>query len=103
MVGDSPMWTNPVRPRPGTGPHGRLALVRGRGWQPHAVIADVLSRYGIPLLSTVTAVGVPAVLAAARRLEFPVAVKAADANLVHKSDIGGVLLNLADEEAVVAA
>jgi acyl-CoA synthetase (NDP forming) len=79
------------------------ALAQGGGWQPHARIADLLSVYGIPVVPTVAAVGISAVLTASKRLGLPVVLKAADPELVHKSDIGGVRLNLGDEDAIVAA
>jgi acyl-CoA synthetase (NDP forming)/L-amino acid N-acyltransferase YncA len=79
------------------------ALEQGGGWQTYDKIADLLGRYGIAVVPTVTAVGAPAALSAARRLGLPVVLKAADPNLVHKSDIGGVRLNLTDEQGVVAA
>jgi acyl-CoA synthetase (NDP forming) len=40
---------------------------------------------------------------AARRLGFPVAVKASSHSLAHKTELGGVALNLGDEAAVSAA
>jgi acyl-CoA synthetase (NDP forming)/L-amino acid N-acyltransferase YncA len=81
----------------------RHALAQGGGWQPHARIADLLGCYGIPVVDTVTALGARAAATAATRLGFPVVLKAADPNLVHKSDVGGVRLRLVDEEAVVSA
>jgi len=42
-------------------------------------------------------------LQAAHRLGFPVALKIASPDILHKSDIGGVALNIADETAFTAA
>lgn len=42
-------------------------------------------------------------VAVAERIGYPVAVKAQSARLSHKSDAGGVLLNIADEAELVAA
>lgn len=81
----------------------RTAVQEGGGWQPHDRIADLLGRYGIPVVDTVTALGAQDAVAAAQRLGFPVVLKAADPNLVHKSDVGGVKLRLVDEAAVRAA
>jgi acyl-CoA synthetase (NDP forming)/RimJ/RimL family protein N-acetyltransferase len=81
----------------------RAALGRGGGWQSHTRIADILGRYGIPLVPTLTAVGEAAVVREAARLGLPVAVKAADPDIVHKSDVGAVKLNLADANAVLDA
>jgi acyl-CoA synthetase (NDP forming) len=70
------------------------ALSAGGGWQPYGTAAEILRAYGIGVLPTITATGVTRAVAAAGRLGYPVALKAADPDLVHKSDIGGVLLGL---------
>jgi acyl-CoA synthetase (NDP forming) len=79
------------------------ALAYGGGWQPHSRIADILGRYGIPVVPTITAIGGRSAVAAAARLGYPVVMKAADPNLVHKSDIGAVKLRLGDDDAVEQA
>ena len=64
-----------------------------------ALFAD----YGVPVLPhRIVDSGVAAV-AAARALGFPVALKTAMPGILHKSDVGGVKLGLADVGAVVAA
>jgi acyl-CoA synthetase (NDP forming)/L-amino acid N-acyltransferase YncA len=73
------------------------------GWQPPAVAQDLLTRYGIPVVATRTATGVAEAVACAGQLGYPVAVKAADERLVHKSDVGAVKLGLPDADAVRAA
>jgi acyl-CoA synthetase (NDP forming) len=70
------------------------------GWQPPDVARALLACYGIPVVDTVVASDVGEAVAAADRLGYPVAVKAAAANLVHKSDLGAVRLNLHTAEAV---
>jgi acyl-CoA synthetase (NDP forming)/GNAT superfamily N-acetyltransferase len=81
----------------------RDALAAGGGWQVPTLAADLLSRYGIPIASGTVVSDPDEAAAAAATLGFPVVLKAADPNLVHKSDVGGVRLNLADEDAVRAA
>ncbi|HEY7223574.1 MAG TPA: GNAT family N-acetyltransferase [Micromonosporaceae bacterium] len=76
------------------------ALARGEGWQDHATTAEILRRYGIPVVSTRTVTSAHEAADAAAELGFPVALKAADPDLVHKSDIGAVRLRLADATAV---
>jgi acyl-CoA synthetase (NDP forming)/GNAT superfamily N-acetyltransferase len=73
------------------------------GWQPPAVAQDLLARYGIPVVTTRTTVSADDAVRCANELGYPVAVKAADETLVHKSDIGAVKLGLPDAEAVRAA
>jgi acyl-CoA synthetase (NDP forming) len=80
-----------------------MAVAEGGGWQPHDRIADILGRYGIPVVPTQTVVGAGAASKVAAELGYPVVLKAADPDLVHKSDIGAVRLRLADPAAVEAA
>jgi acyl-CoA synthetase (NDP forming) len=78
----------------------RAGLADRAGWQPYHRIATILAGYGVPLLPSRTATGASGAVAAAEELGYPVAVKAADPQLVHKSDLGAVRLNLADARAV---
>jgi acyl-CoA synthetase (NDP forming)/GNAT superfamily N-acetyltransferase len=73
------------------------------GWQPWQVAADLLASYGIPVLPSLVASDADEAVAAAEKLGFPVVLKAADPDLVHKSDLGLVRLDLTDAGAVAAA
>ena len=79
------------------------ALARGEGWQDHATTADLLGRYGIPVVPSRVVETLADAVEAAAQLGYPVALKAADPDLVHKSDIGAVKLKLADADAVKQA
>jgi acyl-CoA synthetase (NDP forming)/GNAT superfamily N-acetyltransferase len=100
----SPLGTIPALP--GIDAPAARALV-GRavdtGWQPYVVAAELLGAFGIPVLPGRVAHSASEAVAAADALGFPVVLKAADPNLVHKSDVGGVHLNLANAEAVTDA
>jgi acetate---CoA ligase (ADP-forming) len=78
-------------------------LDRARSDEPWSEVEALrmLSDYGIPAVSAEEAAAVDDAVAAAGRLGWPVALKTAEAQ--HKSDLGGVLLGLADEGAVRAA
>ncbi|MCZ4119316.1 bifunctional acetate--CoA ligase family protein/GNAT family N-acetyltransferase [Streptomyces sp. H39-S7] len=60
--------------------------------------AALLGRYGITVRSALPAPGIAAALAAARRLGYPVALKTTAPHLRHRADLGGVRLDLADED-----
>ena len=79
------------------------ALRTGGGWQPPDVARALLVAYGVPVIATRVAWNIRAAVEAADALGYPVAVKAAVPELVHKSDIGAVWLWLADAEAVRGA
>jgi acetyltransferase len=63
----------------------------------------ILAAYGIPVVATETAFDTAAALAAARRIGYPVALKILSPDIVHKTDVGGVVLDLADEAELVHA
>uniref|UniRef100_UPI000AA52EF0 acetate--CoA ligase family protein n=1 Tax=Actinacidiphila rubida TaxID=310780 RepID=UPI000AA52EF0 len=60
--------------------------------------ARLLSRYGIHVHRAVPAPDQDAAVAAARSLGYPVALKTTAPHLRHRADLGGVRLDLADEQ-----
>ncbi len=62
-----------------------------------------LSGLGIAVPTGEVAQSASEAVAVARRIGFPVALKAQSAALHHKSDAGGVVLNIADDETLLAA
>lgn len=64
---------------------------------------QLLAAYGIPVVETRLAKTADDAAAAARALGFPVVAKLHSETLTHKTDVGGVKLNLCDEAAVRAA
>jgi acyl-CoA synthetase (NDP forming) len=56
----------------------------------------LLADYGVPVVESVRAETLEDALAAAERLGFPVALKAAAPGVQHKSDVGGVRLGIDD-------
>lgn len=61
---------------------------------------DILDAYGIPTSRGVAAHTAEEAAEAAERLGFPVAMKVISENISHKSDVGGVQLNLRNANAV---
>jgi acyl-CoA synthetase (NDP forming) len=61
---------------------------------------ELLSLYGIPLPPARLAKTPEEAAAAAAAVGFPIALKIVSPEILHKSDAGGILLNLADEKAV---
>ncbi len=60
----------------------------------------VLAAYGIPTVLTEPATSADEAVAAAGRIGYPVVLKLHSATITHKTDVGGVRLNLAGEAAV---
>ena len=74
-------------------------LARGGGWLEPEEARALLAAYGIPFVGERDAAGPDEAVAAARELGFPAVVKTAEAG-AHKTETGGVALDLEDEEAV---
>lgn len=64
---------------------------------------EVLNHYGIPTINAQTAANAEEAKSAAKSVGFPVAMKVISEHISHKSDVGGVQLNLRNEEAVADA
>jgi acetyl coenzyme A synthetase (ADP forming)-like protein len=63
----------------------------------------VLSLYGLPVIKTESASSKADAIAAAKRIGFPVAMKILSPDIIHKIDVGGVKLDLNDEQNVSEA
>ncbi|MFC8706963.1 GNAT family N-acetyltransferase [Streptomyces anulatus] len=66
----------------------------------HDEARELLGRYGIAVRPTLPAPDPGAAVAAAGRLGYPVALKTTAPHLRHRADLGGVRLDIADEEAL---
>jgi len=97
---DLPSW------RETTGTYeSALAIVTAARSERRTVLTEVeskqiLSAYGIPTVDTHVATTENEAAAAAATIGFPVAVKLHSKTITHKTDVGGVQLNLTDEPAV---
>ena len=61
---------------------------------------QILEAYGIPVTKEILAGSADEAIAAAAQIGYPVAMKIMSPDLLHKSDIGGVVLNVADAAEV---
>ncbi len=73
---------------------------RGAGWLAADETRTVLTAMGLPVAPGGVARTADEAVDLAQNLGFPVAVKLASHSLIHKTEIGGVHLNLMDAEAV---
>ena len=79
--------------------HGR-AKPGENAWLSSEETRALLLAAGLPVVPTATATSAEEAAAAAERLGFPVAVKLASTTLTHKTEVGGVVLDLEDAAAV---
>jgi acyl-CoA synthetase (NDP forming) len=94
-------FTSGSRPAPGGVGAGAAAIPAGAEVWTEDRAAGFLAGYGVPVVPRRLAGDEAGAVAAAGELGYPVVVKAG--GLAHKSDTGGVRLNLGDEAAVRAA
>lgn len=72
------------------------ALTEGEG-------LDLLADYGVPVVAHEQVDDVDGAVAAADAIGYPIVMKTAAPGIMHKSDVGGVVLNLVDADEVRAA
>ncbi len=72
----------------------------GRTLLTEAESKQILGRYGIPTVDTRVARSQDEAVALARAIGLPIVVKVHSEMITHKADVGGVKLNLADEDAI---
>ena len=72
------------------------ALQAGREWLSETETRAVLTAYSIPVVRTRGAASTDEAIKAATEMGFPVALKILSPQITHKSDVGGVALNLAN-------
>jgi len=99
----------------GSGPHqssthgarvgrqARASALLGAGEASGAALLDLLADYGIPAARSLAASDLDAALAAAGQVGYPVVLKTDERAILHKSDVGGVVLGIADSHELAAA
>ncbi|MGK2966266.1 MAG: acetate--CoA ligase family protein [Tepidiformaceae bacterium] len=79
------------------------ARAEGRTLLNEVEAKQVLREAGVPATETVLATSRDQAATEAERIGYPVVLKVVSPDIAHKSDVGGVKLNLASKEAVGAA
>jgi len=79
------------------------ALGRGGGWLEPQDVAALLACYEVPTVRAAVADTPEAAADAAKKIAAPVALKILSRDITHKSDVGGVVLDLADAQTVLTA
>ena len=79
------------------------AILLPSGVVPEYKSKEILTSIGVPVPEGALARNISEAIAIAERIGFPVAIKAQSATLLHKSDLGGVVLDVKDARALRAA
>lgn len=66
-------------------------------------VAEILRAYGLPVAETVTVRTKAELLDASRKMRYPLVLKVSSSAIIHKSEIGGVRLDLKSEAELVSA
>lgn len=95
---------NPVPDRAAARALMERAAAEGRAWLNEDEAKALLAAYGVPVVPTrAVQATADAAVAAAQAIGFPVVLKIRSPQITHKSDVGGVRLDLRDAAAVAAA
>ncbi len=78
----------------------RKARANGRDALTEIEAKQVFAAYGLPVTSTELAKNEDEAVAMARKIGFPIVMKIVSPDILHKSDAGGVKVNLKDEAAI---
>ena len=78
----------------------QIIRTRGNDWLTADEVSRVLGAFGLPLLRSSYARSKDDAVAAAAEVGFPVVLKVNSLDVLHKSDVGGVRVNLGNERAV---
>jgi acetyl coenzyme A synthetase (ADP forming)-like protein len=94
-----------LAPESGASRQAAAAVLKGlpSGLLPVEAILQILEAYNIPTPLTLLSTSVEEAMNHAQRLGFPVAMKIASPDIAHKSDVGGVQLNIGSREAAAEA
>jgi len=78
----------------------KLVAKKEQEWLDHHVSQQILTAYDIPVVRTEFASSPSEAKRISQKMEFPLVLKIASKDIIHKSDVGGVVLNLASAEEV---
>ncbi|TFG34190.1 acetyl-CoA synthetase [Candidatus Thorarchaeota archaeon] len=78
----------------------KTALEEGRTFVLEHEAKDIMKAYGIPIPPYETAINAEEAVAKSKEIGFPVVLKILSKDILHKSDAGGVKINLKSEEDV---
>jgi acetate---CoA ligase (ADP-forming) len=73
------------------------------GYLPAAATQKLLAAYGVPVIASREARNAASAVAVARNIGYPVAMKVLSPDIIHKTEVGGVALDLRDDDEVRAA
>ena len=79
------------------------ALARGQRWLTPAEAKTLADAAGLSIASTFVATTAEEAVAAAQQIGYPIALKAIGPEIVHKTEVGGVMLDIPDERSLCDA
>jgi len=92
--------TEASAPEPVARPKLSPGILASAGWLGAAEMADLLQAFGLHLLPSARARDAEDAIQAAEMLGWPVALKIVSKAVLHKSDVGGVILGVSNAEGV---
>jgi acyl-CoA synthetase (NDP forming) len=86
-----------------SGSQGLVLSCDAAGWASPKCVESTLNAYGLETPATEVAHSSTEVIAAARRMGYPVTIKAVSPTVLHKSRVGGVVNDVRNDEELAAA
>jgi len=83
--------------------HASVELKKEGVWLPPEVAITLLQMYGIPVATTLSATSAKGAAQTAKKLGFPVVMKVRSSTIIHKTDVGGIILGLSSLRKVERA
>ncbi|MBY0500656.1 MAG: acetate--CoA ligase family protein [Alphaproteobacteria bacterium] len=77
-----------------------LVKKKDQEWLDHHIVQEILTLYDIPVVKTAFASSPAEASVLSQKMDFPLVLKIASKDIVHKSEVGGVALNLNSPEEV---
>lgn len=78
-------------------------ISRGRKELVEVESSEILKAYGIPVARSILATNLEECIRAGRTIGYPVVAKIASPNILHKTDVGGVVVNITNTDELINA
>ncbi len=77
--------------------------LKGEFYLDFADVSKILRAYGLPIIDSCIAKDIPESIKCANKLGYPIVIKAVGKELVHKTEIGGVVIDIHNDKELAAA
>lgn len=76
---------------------------KGEFYLDFSEVSNILRAYGLPIIDSCIAKDIPESVKCANKLGYPIVIKAVGKELIHKTEIGGVIIDIHNDKELAAA